>query len=1134
MERVPTYKDYLEEIMQEYKGDLIATSACLGGELPKALLEYREERTPENKMKVHNLITWLKNVFGDDLYFELQPSEGEEQKNANEMLLSVGRAYGVPCILSTDAHYLNKDKARAHEVYLQASDGEREVAAFYSTTYVMDYEELTDFFGEALLDEMITNTHEIRSKIEPITFEQEMKVPNAHIPKFTLSNLLVSFYGKYEYIKAFSESTFEVDRYYLQCIIEGLQSKNQDLDEINLSRINLELEEVFHISKAMEQPLSSYFVLTKELVDIMWEVSLVGTARGSASCFYTNYLLDIVQINPIKFDLPHWRFLSKERPELPDVDLDSESSKRSDIIRLTKEAYGSENVLNMGTFTTEGTRSTVMTACRGLYIDKDVSQNIANLVPMQKGGAWPLKEAFFGDKEQNKKPAYEFIIEVEKYPGLKDAMLLIEGLISGRSQHASGLIVFPDGYIKQNAMMKTSGEKKLPVTQFDAVDSAYMGGLKFDFLSINALDRIRAAMDLLLEYGKIEWQGTLKATYNKYFHPDVLEMDDPKMFDMLYNGDVINAFQFETPQGQQTLGKLKARSFDEIAAANTLMRLSCDGEQPLDKFIKHKNNIQAWYSEMFDEGLNGKEVEVLEKHLNATYGIADSQESLMLLIMDKEISGYDLTKANKFRKAIAKQDQEKLQDQQIQFYASGEALGTRKEMLDYVWEKQFKPSFGYAFSKPHVVGYSLILMIEMNICLKYGSIFWKTASLSVNAGLVGEEEKGTDYGAIAKAVGEMKGLIMNPDINLSKMGFTPLEEENEILFGLKPISGVGVSAIEEIIKNRPYTSFEDFYLRIIETGLLSNKKCVSLIKAGCFDSFEKDRRLLMVNFVRMLTPKRDKLTMAQLPVVLGFADKEKLKKEVDLYWFRQLVFGKTKAKINPIMEKYFIENYSEAVEYEFKNGVLEIDKKSFEKVYKKDIEPLREWLISSGVVDEFNKIKMREFWVENCLGTIESWEMETVCFYSSAHELDYMPISNTFPLAKFRNLTPEPFIVKWNSYRGRRIPVFKIDVIAGTVVEKNKAKRLIHVLTQDGVVTIRFSKGQYAYYDKKVVVVDGKNKKVLDASWFDRGTKLVLIGFRRGEEFVLRKTGTTYNHTVMRINGYNAESIQLQVEKVED
>jgi DNA polymerase III subunit alpha len=1131
MERVPTYKDELMALMEEYRGHIIASTACVGGELPQLLIKYHDEPTPENKQKVHNFIVWLKGVFGDDIYFELQPSHNREQLVANKMLLKVGQAYGVKCIVSTDAHYLNKAQAKAHEIYLKAAEGEREVAEFYATTYVMSYDELLEFFDKDLLDELVKNTWEIKEKLQPITFAQPTRVPRAHIPKFELNPLFAPYYDKYEYIKKYAESEHEVDRYYLHLIAEGMIAKNEELNEENLSRINTELDELYHISQKLGQPLSSYFVLTKEVVDLMWQVSLVGVSRGSASCFYLNYLLDIVQINPIKYNLPHWRFLSKERPELPDIDLDSEGSKRADIIRITKEHYGEENVLNMGTFVTEGTRSTVLTACRGLGIDKDIAHNIANLIPTEKGGVWSLKECFEGNPEKGKKPARDFIAEVEQYEGLKEAMLAIEGLISGRGQHASGVIIFPDGYVAQNAMMKTTSG--LPVTQFDMVDSIYMGGLKLDYLSINALDRIRAAMELLLEHGKIEWQGSLRATYNKYFHPDVLEMEAPEMFDMLFEGHVLNAFQFETNVGQQALTKLNARSFDELCAGNSLMRLSTDGEQPLDKFIRFKNDISQWYQEMKDNGLNEEEIEVLKKHLLVTNGICDSQEGLMMLIMDEKISGYNLTLANKFRKAIAKQDQEEIARQKEMFYEHGEKLGTRKEMLDYVWNYQFKPSFGYAFSKPHTAGYTLILMIEMNICYRYGAVFWKTACLSVNAGLIGENTSGTNYGAIAKAVGDMKDDVLCPDINLSNMGFTPLEKEGKILFGLKPIAGLGVDAIEKIIEHRPFSSFKDFVDRMIKTGLISEAKGVTLIKAGCFDRFNPDRRQLMIEYVREITPKREKLTMTQLPAIIHMIDKEKFAKELEVYEFRNKIFGRNKVPMNKDIEKEFISKYAKEVAYEFVDDQLSINEKSFNKFYGKAIERLKEFVTSPEAAQLFNKLKMQEFWAKNCMGTPESWEMETLLFYSKNHELDYMPINKYFNIAKFSELPAEPQIVEYKQWRGRQIPRFKIDVIAGTVIGKSKGKSLVYVLTQDGVVTVRYSKGSFAHYDKKVVRVEGKEKQVLDPSWFDRGTKLILVGFRRGEEFVLRTTGSQYNHTTMKIQGYDQENLYLQMEKVQ-
>lgn len=704
MERVPTYKDELKDIMKQYKGDIIASTACIGGELPQYVIQLEKAIEDENKeletkirKDIHEFIKFLTDVFGkDDVYFELQPSNQEEQLIVNKWLPKISKAYGIKCIVTTDAHYLNKEQAEFHKQYLTAQEGEREVESFYSTTYIFSTEELREYFtNEEFLQEMISNTNEIKNKLEPISFKQETQIPIAHIPEYQTSQKHVDMINmeKYPHIDEMFKSDRDIDRYYAHLCIEGMIEKNEEFNDQNLSRVDLEFSELLAISYQMNQPMTSYFVLMKEFVDLMWQVSLVGVSRGSAACYYTNYLLDIVQINAIKYDLPHWRFLSKSRiGEWPDIDVDSQGSKRKEILALVKENYGDENVLNIGTYTTEQARQATLTACRSFGVDTDTSQNIANMLPNDKGAPWPLEDAFFGNEEKNRKPAKDLIEEVSNYPGLQDLMLKSQGLISGRGMHASGLVVFPHGYVAQNAMMKTTSG--LEITQYDADETAYMGGLKYDFLSINALDRIYAAMELLLKEGKIEWQGSLKKTYTKYLHPDVLEMRDPEMFKLLFDGEIISAFQFETPVGRATLEKVKAENFDEIAAANSLMRLSTDGEQPVDKYVRYKNDPSEWTKDMKEYGLNQDEQNILHKILDSRYGVCDTQELLMLLSMDEKISNFNLGQANLLRKSVAKKDPKKQAEQKEIFFKAGKENGTSDELLNYVWNECFKPTFG--------------------------------------------------------------------------------------------------------------------------------------------------------------------------------------------------------------------------------------------------------------------------------------------------------------------------------------------------------------------------------------------------------------------------------------------------------
>jgi len=802
------------------------------------------------------------------------------------------------------------------------------------------------------------------------------------------------------------------------------------------------------------------------------------------------------------------------------IDIDTEGSKRLEILELVKQKYGKNNVLNVGTFTTEGARSAVLTSCRGLKIDTDIAQNLSKLIPVEKGGIWTLKECFYGNEEKGKKPAKDFINIVEKYDNLKETMLAIEGLVSGRGQHASAVIIFNNSYIKQNAMMTTTSN--LAITQFDAVDTEYMGGLKLDFLSINALQRIKEALNLLLKYNKIQWKESLRKTYNNYFHPDILEMNAQEMFDLLYEGKVLDAFQYTTPIGQQALKKLNARTFDELCIGNNLMRLNCEGEQPLDKFIRYKKNIDLWFKEMKDYGLNQKEIDVLKNLLLKNYGICDSQELIMKVIMDKNISNYNLTEANKYRKLIAKQNKKELEVEYNKYIKKGLSLGARKIFLDYVWDNCFKPSFSYSFSNPHTTGYTLILMIEMNICYRYGTIYWQTACLAVNSGLSEDNINGTNYGALAKAVGDMKGVIKNPDINISELGFTPLEETNQILFGLKPIIGLSNDAINLILQLRPFSGFNDFLNKV----KISNKQIISLIKAGCFDCFNKDRKKIMIDFVNYAVENKKKITMVQLPIIINYIDKEKFEEELKIYNFRNKVFGRNKIEINEELEKEFIEKYSKDVDYSFKNNKLIIDSTKFDRFYKKSIVKLLQYINSQEAIDLYNKIIKNKFWQENCKGTKESWEIETLLFYSDKHEFDLMPIKNYFELSNFYNLPEEPI----KDYSSKR-PKIKVDLIGGTVVEKNKSKHLIYLLTQYGLVVVNYSKALYNYYDEKIVEIKDKEKIILDISWFERGTKIVIVGYRKNDQFIPRKIGSLYNHTTYKIGNYNFEKIEVFIDK---
>ena len=386
-----------------------------------------------------------------------------------------------------------------------------------------------------------------------------------------------------------------------------------------------------------------------------------------------------------------------------DIDLDSEASKRHLIFDKMKEYYGFDNVLNIMTTKTEGSKSTTLTSCRGWRspdeerIDTDTAQAIADMIPFERGSNWSLKDCFEGNEKEQRAPVTEFINAVAKFEGLKEIMLMIEGLICGRSIHASGVYVFENGYLDQNGRMKAPNGSY--TTVWNMKNSDYCGGLKIDCLTIKALDKIHKTVDLLTEYGKIEDQGSIKATYDKYLHPDVLELKDRSMWKMIAENTLIDAFQFDTDVGANAGMKVKPTSIPEMAVANSLMRLMGESgqEQPIDTYVRFKEDITLWYDEMRTWGLTEDEIKTLEPHLLDIYGVADTQEVVMELVMDKEISGFDVVQANKLRKAIAKKDPKVLIDVNELFYKKAKDCGTTHELMSYVWEIQIKRQLGLTY-----------------------------------------------------------------------------------------------------------------------------------------------------------------------------------------------------------------------------------------------------------------------------------------------------------------------------------------------------------------------------------------------------------------------------------------------------
>lgn len=1171
MERVPTDKKDLERVIKENPNNLIASTACLGSESSIHLLAIREaelsndeQRASLHRGKLNEFITWCMELFGAANFFlELQPALSEEQIYVNKKLVQMSNFYGLKLIITTDTHYLRPEQRTVHKAFLNAKEGDREVDSFYADTYLHTVDEIYEkmnYLPKEVIMTAIENTLLISEMVEEYTIEHETVIPKIDLPHFELRHLFKPAYEQYEYIGKMATSKSDQDLYLMKVLEDGFDAyiprnalSKEKFHQI-LARIDIELGELWELSQQLKQAMSSYYITVREIINIIWDDdcgnSLVGSGRGSSSGFLICFLLGITQINPLEYgiEMPHWRHLHRSRPDIGalDIDIDTEGAKRPRIIQALKKAFGDLRVLQVCTFGTEGSKSAILTACRGLGIDNDTAMHIASLIPFERGQNWSLSDCLCGNEEKGRKPVKEFINEIEKYPNLKETALSIEGKINKRSIHAGGVILFNEPYYNSNALMKAPNG--LPITQFNLDDSQAVGNIKFDLLTIEALDKIRTCLDLLLKFGEIEWQGTIRKTFEKYLHPNIIEKVNPRIYEMLGEGSVMDLFQFSTDVGYQAAIKVKPNNLLEMASANSLMRLmASDGEeQPIDVFIKFKNNMQLWYEEMKHHGLNEDEVRVMEEHLLKLNGVADTQESVMLLSMDKRVAGFDVKLANKLRKAIAKKSKKDMEEAHQEFFKRGKELGNRETILKYVWDVQIKRQLGYSFSILHTLAYSVIALQELNLSYHFNPLYWNTAVLTVNSGGLDiesdpddeEEDKktrSTDYGKVASAISSvMKNGIMValPDINNADFGFKPDIEKNEIIFGLKGINGIGDDVVQTIIANRPYKSFDDFIQRMYVNGDVKKGQVIQLIKAGCFDSFGK-RTDIMRDFINVIFERKEKLTMQNfnsliendvIPDQYGLLVRfYKFKKYISKRVYKTLNKPKDKLfELDDIAAQFFSSHFTDTSVVDCINGKIVVSEAKFKKEYDKAMEAIKPWLNSKEALEALNDKLYQDEWLKYAEGSVSKWEMSSLSFYYGDHELAGVN-NQKYGIVDFNELPEEPVVAGYYKSRGQDRPKYEIVRIAGTVLDKDKNKHTVSLLTTSGVVTVKFYDGAFAHYNKQVSSINSEGKKeIVEKSWFTRGNKLLLCGYRRGSQFRPYKyIDSIYSHTVAMIDQVN-------------
>ena len=708
-----------------------------------------------------------------------------------------------------------------------------------------------------------------------------------------------------------------------------------------------------------------------------------------------------------------------------------------------------------------------------------------------------------------------------------DIVIAIEGLVNKRSSHASGVILMDGDPFEHASFMKTP--KGEVITAFDLHDAEYMGLTKYDFLVTEVQDKLVQAIQLLQEDGEIEKDLTLREVYDKYFHPNVIPLDDQKIWDALGEVSVINTFQFDSQVGAQVAKKLKPQNVLEMADANGLMRLMGeDGEErPMDKYYRFKQDINLWYDEMTKFGLTKEEQKTLEPYFKTSYGVPPSQEQLMRMLMDENICHFTLGEANAARKIVGKKQMNKIPElhEKVLKQAASEKLG------QYVWKCGVGPQMGYSFSVIHALAYSFIGVQTLYIATHWNPIYWNTACLIVNSGATDPENSGqTDYSKIAKAMGEIinAGIDLSlVNINSSGFGFKPDAANNRILYGMKAMLNVGDDIIEATIANRPYISVRD-YLNRVKPG---RQAMISLIKGGAFDEM-MERKMCMAWYLWETCDKKKRLTLQNMSGLIKYGLlPENTENEITarrIFEFNRYLKAVCKTKNDAIY--YHLDDRAMDFLCEMGYDTLVtggsdylLDMKKWDKEYQSWMDVFRKWIAENKdeILQTLNEKIFKEDWDKYAQGTISAWEMEALCFYYHEHELANVD-TNRYGFVDFYSLPEDPVVEKTFNRGGKDINIFKLYKICGTCIAKNKVKSTVSLLTTTGVVNVKFRKEYFSLFDKQISErgEDGV-KHVVEKSWFNRGNMIVVMGIRSGDDFISKKYASSGGHQLYKIDTIN-------------
>ncbi|WP_038032449.1 DNA polymerase III subunit alpha [Thermonema rossianum] len=773
-----------KELIVKYHKGLIATSCCIGAEIPQTILR-QGEAAAEEKLK------WWIDVFGDDFYIELQrhhleniDGTGISQEDINQTLLRWAKKYNLKVIATNDSHYLDQDDWNAHDILLCINTGAKQsdpkgegkgmrFAFPNNEFYFKTQAEMNRLFAD--VPQALDFTNEIYDKVETLQLKRDILMPHFPIPP--------GFKNQDEYLR---HLTFE-----------GAKRRYGTITPEIEERINYELNIIQNMG------FSGYFLIVQDFIAAARQLGVsVGPGRGSAAGSVVAYCTGITNIDPIRYNLLFERFLNPERVSMPDIDVDFDDEGRQRVIDYVVEKYGWNQVAHIITYGTMAAKMAVRDVGRVLELPLQETDALAKLIPDKPGTK--LQKAI--EETPELKEIYNS--NDLKAKVLREALVL-EGSVRSRGVHAAGIIIAP-GDLTDYIPVCTAQDTNLLVTQFDGKVIEDAGMLKMDFLGLKTLTIIKDALAMIKKNKGID------------IDIDHIPLDDPKTFELYQNGETIGTFQFESEGMQMYLRQLKPTNIEDLIAMNALYRPG--PLQFIPVYIRRKH---------------GKEpVEyphpLLEPILRDTFGIMVYQEQIMQAA--QVLAGYTLGGADLLRRAMGKKKKEEM-DKQRAIFVKGckEKNNIPEEKANEIFDVMAKFA-EYGFNRSHSAAYSVVAYQTAYLKANYPAEYM-AAVLTHNMSNI---DKINFFLAECRRMGLE---VLGPDVNQSDVHFVAVNDK-EIRFGLAAIKGVGEAAVRSIIEERSqHGAFKDIFdfVRRVNLSQVNKKIMEGLALAGAFDCFGLDR-----------------------------------------------------------------------------------------------------------------------------------------------------------------------------------------------------------------------------------------------------------------------------------------------------